>query len=282
MKKLKFDVSSWEKVQKKPGEFGRIFLGISVGLLKRSSKDRPDSLELNRIRNQLTMYQTVNSTVESIYIYSAASDLILSSGSLLLASELEEFPDEGIQRLLEHTEELEANSLILRKTTGVYHIDQDEDQKVYTKILSAGRGSMVVVNLDYDEIVQGILSTDILNESRMLIVNGGEESLVDVQTAPIDLTEELLDAPYDRQERGLGPPSPEAFVEKGGTWNETGGSEPVKGRILKRFSSREQAFYEKSDQGKDGKVSFHCFRGEKIFCFDPETGKAEAIQGTVR
>ena len=51
MKKLKFDVSSWEKVQKKPGEFGRIFLGISVGLLKRSSKERPDSLELNRIRN---------------------------------------------------------------------------------------------------------------------------------------------------------------------------------------------------------------------------------------
>ena len=204
MKKLKFDVSSWEKVQKKPGEFGRIFLGISVGLLKRSSKERPDSLELNRIRNQLTMYQTVNSTVESIYIYSAASDLILSSGSLLLASELEEFPDEGIQRLLEHTEELEANSLILRKTTGVYHIDQDEDQKVYTKILPAGRGSMVVVNLDYDEIVQGILSTDILNERRMLLVNGGEESLVDVQTAPIDLTEELLDVIGDMEQSGTG------------------------------------------------------------------------------
>lgn len=115
------------------------------------------------------MYQTANSTVESIYIYSAASDLILSSGSLLLASELEEFPDEGIQRLLEHTEELlDVIGDMEQSGTGSREVTLDGGEKYFVSCLHSEASGWDYIKITRWNEVFGILRS--LTEWTIIIV----------------------------------------------------------------------------------------------------------------
>ncbi|OUP79847.1 hypothetical protein B5F07_21530 [Lachnoclostridium sp. An169] len=156
------------------------------------TEEWPDSIQMDRIRNQLTMYQTANPTVKSIYIYSSVPDLILTSGSRFGASSIENFPDYGIGKYMTRTSEYVGGGLIPRAVSGVYQSDPRKEVKVYTKILFSSHGrSAVAVNLDYEAIADSICSMDILNESRMLIFNEKGDRLIDISTTTIEASDEL-------------------------------------------------------------------------------------------
>lgn len=176
---------------------------ICSDLLETTSAERPDSLELNRVRNQLTMYQTANSMVESIYIYSARPDLLLTSGSRFGAVGLDDFSDRNIVYLLKNPKAYKRDSLILRKMIGVYPNDTDAVTQVYTYILFDGyKGNAIVINLNCDEILRRIQAADILDKSRLLIIDEKNDRLVDIQSQYFEESDKLKSSVLEMAESG--------------------------------------------------------------------------------
>ena len=104
--------------------------------------------------------------------------------------------------ILSNPTEHNTETLFLREVEGK-NAYETESRKVYSYILFSNQGTgAVVVNLSYDEVLQEISSMDILNESRLLIINEQNERLVDVQTVLIDEAEELRDKIHDMVEKG--------------------------------------------------------------------------------
>ena len=175
---------------------------ICSGFLNAVSSERPDSIMLNRVRNQLTKFQVTNSLIESIYIYSETPDLIITSGNRFEVTSLDDFSDKNLSAALKNPEKYEADTLFLRKAQG-RNSHGTEESNVYTYIHYYGRGKdAVIVNMAYEDVVESILASDILNESRLLVIDDKGERLIDAQTVLIDESAELRKKVLAMMERG--------------------------------------------------------------------------------
>lgn len=177
---------------------------VCAVLLESSSSQWPDSLAIDQVRSQLTMYQTANPIVESIYIYNEVPNLILSSGSRFGSVKLEDFLDENIVDVIKEPEKYGNGSFRLREKSGAYiYLNEPESTKVYSYVLYANHNrTAIIINLDYEEIQNTILSMDIMTASRMSVINDKNERLVDIQTVPIEETEELRQVVLEMAENG--------------------------------------------------------------------------------
>lgn len=158
-----------------------------------TQEERPDSLTLNRVRKQLSMYHYTNPNVDSIYLYNDRQDLIITSGSRFGAVGKSDFQDASIVSILANPAEYNTDTLIRREMTGKFSNNTEWEKIVYSRVLFAQRegGSAVVVNMTFDNLMQSIQKMDVMKNSRMLIINKDRERLVDLSTCPVEETEEL-------------------------------------------------------------------------------------------
>lgn len=151
-----------------------------------------NSIVLNRVRNQLSMYQNTNSSVESIYVYNPSVDLFLTSGSRFGKVGKDDFSDRSVVELMEDPETYCTSNLIRREMQSKYPNQSDKVETVYSYFRDTaviGEGSVIVVNMKFDSMVQNIVQMEMMKDSRMLIIGENGDRLVDVQTVEITETE---------------------------------------------------------------------------------------------
>lgn len=173
-------------------------------LLTAASGEWPNSITLGKVRNQLSMYQNTNPTVETIYVYNENLDLFITSGSRFGAVGKADFSDQNIVELLNDPATRSTHNLIRREMTTKYLNGTDKTEVVYSYILySAEQGSAVVVNMKFDKLLQEILNMEIMKDSRMLIIDENKNRLVDLQTCPVEETTALRKKVLDIADKGI-------------------------------------------------------------------------------
>ncbi|MBS5083953.1 MAG: AraC family transcriptional regulator [Clostridiales bacterium] len=175
-------------------------------LLTAVSGQKLNSITLSKVRNQLSLYQNTNPEVESIYIYNNDLDLFITSGSRFGAVGKEEYSDQNIVGILENPEKYHTQNLIRRERTTKYPNQTEKKEVVYSYLLYASEqkktGSVVIVNMKFDKMLQEILDMEILKDSRMLIIDEKNERLVDLQTYPVKETAKMRETVLQMAEKG--------------------------------------------------------------------------------
>lgn len=151
-----------------------------------------NSLVVNRVRKQLSMYQYTNSSVDSLYLYNENADLFITSGNRFGTVGKEDFYDQSIVDILDHPEQYDLKNLIRREMASKYPNLTDKTETVYSYVLFPRQGGgAVVVNLKLNDIVQKLLGGGMMEDSRVLILNAQNERLADLQTSAVEETESL-------------------------------------------------------------------------------------------
>ena len=153
-----------------------------------------NSITRNRVRNQLSMYENTNPSVESVYIYNKDIDMFITSGSRFGAVGKDSFTDREIVEILENPENYNVRNLIPRERTSFYPNQVEKKEKLYTYILFANReseGNAVVVNLKLDNLIQTILQMDMMKDSILAIIDEEKQCLLNVKNGAISDREEL-------------------------------------------------------------------------------------------
>lgn len=164
-------------------------------LLTAVSGKKMNSIMLSKVRNQLSIYQNTNPTVESIYIYNNELDLFITSGSRFGAVGKKDYSDQNIVSILENPDHYNTQNLIRREMITKYPNETEKKEVVYSYLLytaeQSEKGSAVIVNMKFDKMLQKILNMEIMQDSRMLIIDEKKERLVDLQTYPVEETEKM-------------------------------------------------------------------------------------------
>lgn len=176
-------------------------------LLTAVSGQTLNSITLSKVRNQLSLYQNTNPEVESIYIYNNDLDLFITSGSRFGAVGKAEYSDQNIVSILENPQKYHTQNLIRREMTTKYSNQTEKTEVVYSYLLYAAEqkktGSVVIVNMKFDKMLQEILDMEILKDSRMLIIDEKNERLVDLQTYPVQETAKMREMVLQLAEKGI-------------------------------------------------------------------------------
>lgn len=168
--------------------------GVCSEFLNSMSGKNLNSMELNRVRSQLSIYENTNSVVKSIYIYNSALDLFVTSGYRNRAVGKAEFTDRSLAELLETPEVYGNHKLIRREMLTKYPNQLDKQETVYSYILAVPPkelGNVVVINMKFDSLFEEILQMEMMKDSRMVIVDDDLERLMEFQTLPVEVTEEV-------------------------------------------------------------------------------------------
>ncbi|WP_394926784.1 AraC family transcriptional regulator [uncultured Robinsoniella sp.] len=175
-------------------------------LLTAVSGQMLNSITLSKVRNQLSLYQNTNPEVESIYIYNHDLDLFITSGSRFGAVGKEEYSDQNIVSILDNPEKYNTQNLIRREMMTKYPNETEKQEVVYSYLLYAAEqkktGSVVIVNMKFDKMLQEMLDMEILKDSRMLIIDEKKERLVDLQTYPVEETAKMRETVLRMVEKG--------------------------------------------------------------------------------
>lgn len=152
-----------------------------------------NSIAVDRVRKQLSMYQYTNPSVDSLYLYNENVDLFVSSGNRFATVGKESFYDQTVVDILEHPENYDCKNLIRREMASKYPNLTDKTETVFSYVLFTRQGGgAVIVNLKLSDMAQKLLGGGMMEDSRVLILNGSE-CLADLQTAQLEETDALWD-----------------------------------------------------------------------------------------
>lgn len=165
-----------------------------------------NTIVLNRVRNQLSMYQNTNLTVESIYVYNSVVNLFLTSGSRFGKVGKAEFSDRGVVELMVEPETYWKTNLIRREMQSKYPNQLEKQETVYSYFRDASEGeqsAIIVVNMKFDSMIRKILEMEIMKDSRMIIMGENGERLVDLQTLDIEETADIRETVQKMEEENV-------------------------------------------------------------------------------
>lgn len=167
-----------------------------------------DAKEMGKVRRQLSLYQLVTPNVESVYLYNDGLDRILTSGKQYGIARKADFFDQGLVELLESPEKYNIHNLIRRERVTQYGNGMEQTDVLYTYLMFTeereGPGSAVVVNYKFDEMLLRILDMEVMQGSRMLIIDEKQERIVDLGTSRIQESGELRNTVWEMAGQGEG------------------------------------------------------------------------------
>lgn len=167
---------------------------ICSDFLAATSDKSLNSIARAKVRNQLSMFQTTNPEIESIYMYNRLADLFVSSGSRLNSVGKREFADQDIVKLLEQGENYNTRYLLRRERKGLYPASPEETETVYSYIMSdfsKVMGNAVVINMKFDSMLERIRKLELMKDSQMVILDGSKERLVEISNITLEKSENL-------------------------------------------------------------------------------------------
>lgn len=150
-----------------------------------ASRQNMNSILLNRVRNQLSMYQNTNFTIDSIYLYNRTADFWVSSGSGLKAAGSNDFSDTGIVELIQEPDTYYTHTLIPREATFGNSNQSEKREMVYSCLMFTPRdpeGNVVVVNMKFDSMIHEILQMEFMKDSVIRVIDEKNKRLVEQQT----------------------------------------------------------------------------------------------------
>lgn len=153
-----------------------------------------NSITLNRVRNQLSLYQNTNPSVDSIYIYNRKADLFVCSGSRFRAVGMDDFSDTGIVDIMRDSEAYYSQKLIPREMLSAYANQSEETETVYSYLLFTPKepsGNVVIVNMVLDSMIQEILQMESMKDSAIVVIDEEGERLVEQRTMEFEETPSL-------------------------------------------------------------------------------------------
>lgn len=169
---------------------------VCSDFLYRASRQSMNSILLNKVRNQLSLYQNTNLTIDSIYLYNRTADCFVSSGSRLKAAGSDDFSDEEIARLIKESDGYYTQTLIPRERILGYADESENREMIYSYFLCTSREpneNVVVVNMEFDNMINEILQGEFMKDSAMLIIDEKNERLVERQTMDFEESPEIRD-----------------------------------------------------------------------------------------
>lgn len=140
-----------------------------------------NSVTRNRVRNQLSMYQNTNPSVESIYAYNKNADMFITSGSRFGSVGQKDFSDREIVEIMKNHENYNIQNLIPRERTSSYQNQVEKKENLYSYLLFTNgemNGNGVVVNLKLDDMIQEFLEMDVMQESFLVILDENRQCLL--------------------------------------------------------------------------------------------------------
>lgn len=167
---------------------------ICSEFLNASSGRNMNSIFINKVRNQLSLYQNTNPTVDSIYIYNRAADLFICSGSRFKTAGVADFADTGILQIIGEPDAYYSQSLIPRKRISRKLNQSEEQEMLYSYLLFTPKdpeGNIVVVNMKFDSMIHEILQMEFMKDSTMVIIDEKEERLVQQYTMELEESPKL-------------------------------------------------------------------------------------------
>lgn len=132
-----------------------------------------DSLGRQRVCRKLQRYQSVNSVVESVYIYNGVLDRFVSSRSGDGYLNKQMFGDQGIVKILDDSNMSSSRNLFKRVVGSPYGDSNDKARTVYTCVLKNMQGdkvlSAIVVNLDLSSAFQRFQDIEEVQASQIVV-----------------------------------------------------------------------------------------------------------------
>ncbi|GAA0261280.1 hypothetical protein GCM10008922_20760 [Faecalicatena contorta] len=164
-----------------------------------ASRDRQfNSLDIARIRKQLTVFKNTNNMISSIYIYNGNLDKFLSTGAIQVYSSAKHFSDQGIVEILNDYEDYYSRNLFKRTLDSGSSSGEGSEESVYTYILNNTQNrqitSAIVVNLDLRLLFTQVLGMDAMKESQMAIVDDKGKVWAELQNIS-NLDTEIIKSP---------------------------------------------------------------------------------------
>ena len=170
---------------------------VCTDFLNALTAQNMNTITISKIRHQLSLYQNTNSIVDSIYIYNQTLDLFVASGTRLKSEGKDEFADRSIVEIMDQPETYYPNKLIRRELATKYQISEDKAEVVYSYVHYSDpgqKGNIVVINMKLDSMLQNILEREMMEDSRMLVIDDEKKRLVDLQTIEIEESTKLKEA----------------------------------------------------------------------------------------
>lgn len=164
-----------------------------------ASKDREfNSLDIARIRKQLTIFENTNNMISSIYIYNGNLDKFLSTGAIQVYSGSKYFADQGIVEILSDYEDYYSRNLFKRTLDPGDGSEEGSSESVYTYILNNTQNrqisSAIVINLDLRLLFTQVLGMEAMKESQMAIVDDKGKIWAELQNIS-NLDTEIIKSP---------------------------------------------------------------------------------------
>lgn len=143
-----------------------------------------NSITINRVRNQLSLYQNTNPAVDSVYIYNRAKDLFVCSGSRYKSVGMDDFADTDIVKMIREPDAYYNQRLVPRGRISGQNLPETMET-VYSYLLFTPKdpdGNVVIVNMKFDSMIKEILQMESMKDSIMVVIDDNKERLVEQQT----------------------------------------------------------------------------------------------------